>query len=409
MSDSKRDIIVWGATGFTGALVAEYLLASYGVGESLDWAIAGRSREKLEALRDRLGPNASELPILVADSMDPASMQSLAEQTRVMLTTVGPYAKYGTALLEACVEAGTDYCDLCAEVQWMRRMMDKHQARAEETGARLMHCCGYDSIPSDIGTWFLQNAAQGRYGETCSSVTMVVKAARGGASGGTAASMVNIIKETRSDREAARFVAMPYSLNPPDRREGPRVKDQTGPEYNELLRSWTAPFVMAISNTRIVRRSNALADFPYGKDFVYQETIATGRGIGGWLKAFMISAGIGSVLVGAAFSPTRALLTRFVLPKPGEGPDAEARANGFFKHEFTGVASNDRRIRVRVTGDRDPGYGSTSKMLAETAICFAKDDLATGGGFWTTATSMAAPLHERLVRNAGLTFDVIDD
>ncbi|MEM9403270.1 MAG: saccharopine dehydrogenase NADP-binding domain-containing protein [Pseudomonadota bacterium] len=409
MSETKRDIIVWGATGFTGALVAEYLLASYGVGGELNWAVAGRNRDKLEALRQRLGPNADKLPIIVADSMDSESMRSVASQTRVMLTTVGPYAKYGTALLEACVEAGTDYCDLCAEVQWLRRMMDKHQARARETGARLLHCCGYDSIPSDIGTWFLQNHAKKRFGEYCSSVTMVVKAARGGASGGTVASMVNIIKETRADRDAARFVAMPYSLNPPDRRDGPRVRDQSGPEYSELLKSWTAPFVMAISNTRIVRRSNALADFIYGKDFVYRETITTGRGIGGWFKAFVISAGIGSILLGVAFSPTRALLTRFVLPKPGEGPDAESRANGFFKHEFTGIASDHRRLRVRVTGDRDPGYGSTSKMLAETAVCLAQDERPTGGGFWTTATAVAEPLHERLVRNAGLTFDVIDD
>ncbi len=408
MSENKRDVVVWGATGFTGALVAEYLLASYGVGESLDWAIAGRNREKLEALRERLGPNAADLPIIVADSMDPNSMQSLAEQTRVMLTTVGPYAKYGTALLEACVEAGTDYCDLCAEVQWLRRMMDKHQERAQETGARLMHCCGYDSIPSDIGTWFLQRAAKERFGEYCSHVTMVVKAAKGGASGGTAASIVNIIKEARADRETARFVAMPYSLNPPGKREGPRVKDQSGPEYSELLRSWTAPFVMAVSNTRIVRRSNALADFIYGEDFVYEETITTGRGIGGWFKAVAIAGAIGGLLVGSAFAPTRALLTRFVLPKPGEGPNAEARANGFFKHEFTGVASGDQRIRVRVTGDRDPGYGSTSKMLSEVAVCFAKDELDVGGGFWTTATAMAEPLHDRLTKNAGLTFDVMD-
>ena len=402
------DVIVWGATGFTGSLVAEYLHARYGVGGELSWAIAGRSESKLEGVRASLGESAADLPLVVADSMDKDSLDAMVKQTKVVITTVGPYAKYGTALLEACVENGTDYCDLCAEVQWIRRMMDQHEERAKETGARLMHCCGYDSIPSDIGVWFLQKEAKARHGAYCDAVTMVVKAAKGGASGGTAASIVNIVKETRKDREARRHVAMPYSLNPPGRREGARVKDQAGPEYNELLKSWTAPFVMAVSNTRIVRRSNAQADFIYGRDFTYNETITTGRGIGGWVKAAMMSAGITGLLVGAAFAPTRSLLEKFVLPKPGEGPDAEARANGFFNHVHVGVLPDGQQFRVRVTGDRDPGYGSTSKMLAECAVSLAKDDITAGGGFWTTATALGDKLHRRLVDNAGLTFDVVD-
>ncbi|MDJ0760748.1 MAG: saccharopine dehydrogenase NADP-binding domain-containing protein [Woeseiaceae bacterium] len=408
MNDREFDVVVWGATGFTGSLVAEYLLAQYGIGGDLRWAIGGRSESKLAALKERLGSRAESLPTIVADSMDKDALSALAARTRVVLTTVGPYAKYGTPLLEACVEAGTSYCDLCAEVQWLRRMMDTYGDRAAETGARIVHCCGFDSIPSDIGVWYLQREAKRRHGEYCEKVLMVVKAVKGGASGGTAASIVNLVKETREDPEARRFVAKPYSLNPEGKRDGPRVKDQQGPVYNKALKAWTAPFIMAVSNTRIVRRSNALQDFIYGEDFVYDETIVTGPGAAGRIKALSISAGLGLLLVNAAFTPTRYVLERFILPKPGEGPDANARANGFFNVVHVGTLHNGETIKVRVTGDRDPGYGSTSKMLAESAVCLARNELAVGGGFWTTASAMGEPLHKRLVDNAGLTFDVVD-
>ncbi len=255
--EREFDIVVWGATGFTGALVAEYLASHYGCGGELKWAIAGRSEKKLHAVRSELGPEASALPVLTADSHDRASLDAMAARTRVIISTVGPYAKYGSELLRAAVNAGTDYCDLCAEVHWIRRMMDELEAQAAESGSRILHCCGYDSIPSDMGLRFLQNEAKSRLGTTCERVTMVVKAARGGASGGTAASLVNLVKETRDDPEARRFVAKPYSLNPEGQRRGPRVYDQRGPAFNEQLGGWTAPFVMAVSNTRIVRRSHA--------------------------------------------------------------------------------------------------------------------------------------------------------
>jgi short subunit dehydrogenase-like uncharacterized protein len=408
MSEREFDVIVWGATGFTGALVAEYLLAQYGVDGELRWAIGARSAEKLEQLKKRLGSRASDLPVIVADSMDKPALVAMAKRTRVVLTTVGPYAKYGTPLLEACVETGTCYCDLCAEVQWLRRMMDKHEEQAKQTGARIVHCCGFDSIPSDIGVWYLQREAQRRHGAYCTDILMIVKAIKGGSSGGTAASIVNLVKETREDPEARRFVAKPYSLNPEGARIGPPVRDQQGPSYNEALKSWTAPFVMAVSNTRIVRRSNALQDFIYGKEFLYNETIVTGPGIAGWMKSSAISAGLTSLLVGAAFKPTRALLEKFVLPEPGEGPDANARSNGFFNLVHIGTLPDGSNLKLRVTGDRDPGYGSTSKMLSESAVCLAKDHNEVGGGFWTTATAMGENLYKRLVDNAGLTFDIID-
>lgn len=408
MNEREFDVVVWGATGFTGSLVAEYLLANYGVGSDLRWAIGARSESKLAELKSRLGDDAENLPVIVADSMDKASLDTMVSRTKVILTTVGPYAKYGTLLLESCVENGTDYCDLCGEVQWLRRMMDKYEAQAQQSGARIVHCCGFDSIPSDIGVWYLQREAMRRHGSYCSNVLLAVKAVKGSASGGTAASIVNLVKEARADRETRRFVAKPYGLNPEGKRNGPAVRDQQGPVYNDTLKTWTAPFIMAACNTRIVRRSNALADFAYGEDFFYDETIVTGKGPAGLTKASAISAGVAALLVGAAFSPTRAFLEKFVLPEPGEGPDAEAREKGFFNLLLVGTLPNGETIRVKVTGDRDPGYGSTSKMLSESAACLAKDHITVGGGMWTTATALGEHLHRRLVNSAGLTFDVLE-
>ena len=216
------DIIVLGATGFTGKLVAEYLLQRYGTGRDLRWALAGRSKEKLEQLRSQLGEAAAELPIIVADSLDASSMEDLARRTRVVLTTVGPYAHYGSPLVAACAANGTHYCDLAGEVQWIRRMIDAHDVQARETGAKIVHCCGFDSIPMDIGAWFLQQEAHARHGDYCTSITMFVKAMKGGASGGTMASMMNIMREARADRDVARILARPYSLNPSDEQRGSR-------------------------------------------------------------------------------------------------------------------------------------------------------------------------------------------
>ncbi len=402
------DIIVQGATGFTGTLVAEYLLRQYGVDGDVRWALAGRSDEKLREVRESLGAAASELEIIVADSFDKAALQALAKRTRVVLTTVGPYALYGSDLVEACVNSATHYCDLAGEVQWIRKMIDTHHDRAKESGAKIVHCCGFDSVPMDIGVWFLQRAAYERYGSYCKSISMLVKATKGSASGGTLASMMNLIKESREDRSIARTLIHPYSLNPEGEREGPDDRDQQRVIYRNDAKAWTAPFVMAGVNTKVVRRSHALAGYPYGKDFRYDESVMSGRGFSGWLKGTIMTLGLGVLVFLASFTATRKLLQRFVLSKPGEGPGRELQQQGFFNLMQIGVLADGTELRGRITGDQDPGYGSTSKMLSECAVCLARDDLSDVGGVLTPAAAMGEPLIDRLRKNAGLTFDLRD-
>jgi short subunit dehydrogenase-like uncharacterized protein len=410
MNGSPRefDVIVVGATGFTGALVAEYLCKRYGVGKDLRWAAAARNEQKLHALRQSLGSGAASLPLVLADTLDAQSMRELAKRTRVVLTTVGPYARYGSELVAACAESGTHYCDLAGEVQWIRRMIDAHDATARQTGARIVHCCGFDSIPMDIGAWFLQQEAHKRYGEYCESIVLLVRAMKGGASGGTMASIMNVMREARADRDVARILARPYSLNPEDEQRGPDRGDQRGVRFDANARSWTAPFIMATVNTRVVRRSHALLGYPWGNSFRYHEAIRTGHGAGGWLRSATITAGLTGLVGAASFEWSRGLLERFVLPKPGTGPDAEAREKGFFNLEQIGRFADGRQIRSKITGDRDPGYGSTSKMLAESAVCLALDDLDSGAGVLTPVAAMAAPLLKRLRENAGLSFEIRD-
>ena len=330
MNDREFDVVVQGATGFTGTLVAEYMVRQYGVGGNLRWALSGRSKEKLETVRDSLGPEAADLELILADSFDHEALAALASRTKVVLTTVGPYALYGSDLVAACVEAGTHYCDLAGEVHWIRKMIDRHQARAQQTGARIVHCCGFDSVPMDIGVWFLQEAAREKYGTYCKSITMLVKATKGAASGGTIASMLNLISESRRDRSVARTLVDPYGLNPDGERQGPDQRDQQKVLYRDDINSWTAPFIMAGVNTKVVRRSHALAGFPYGRDFRYAEAVMTGDGFTGWLKGWLMTLALGGLVLGASYQPTRKLLQKFVLPKPGEGPDRELQQNGFF-------------------------------------------------------------------------------
>ena len=404
MNDREFDIVVQGVTGFTGTLVAEYMLRQYGVGGNLRWALGGRSKEKLETVRDSLGPEAAGLELILADSFDHEALAALASRTKVVLTTVGPYALYGSDLVAACVEAGTHYCDLAGEVHWIRKMIDRHQARAQQTGARIVHCCGFDSVPMDIGVWFLQEAAREKYGTYCKSITMLVKATKGAASGGTIASMLNLISESRKDRSVARTLVDPYGLNPDGERQGPDQRDQQKVLYRDDINSWTAPFIMAGVNTKVVRRSHALAGFPYGRDFRYAEAVMTGDGFTGWLKGWLMTLALGGLVLGASYQPTRKLLQKFVLPKPGEGPDRELQQKGFFNLIQIGVLPDETVLWGRITGDQDPGYGSTSKMLSECAVCLAQNDLDAGGGIWTPAAVMAKPLSERLQRNAGITF-----
>jgi short subunit dehydrogenase-like uncharacterized protein len=406
-NDRPYDIVVVGASGFTGQLVVEYLAEKYPVGAPLRWAVAGRNREKLESVIAGKFATGVLPDILIADSDDGEALTRLARQTRVVLTTVGPYAKYGSMLVAACVESGTHYCDLAGEAQWIRQMIDRHQSAAAQSGAKIVHSCGFDSIPSDIGVFFLQREAMATFGEPCDEVVLLVKAIKGGASGGTFASMLNALEEARKDREIARIFADPYCLNPRDERQGPDRRDQRGVRHCAAAGVWTAPFVMAAINTRIVRRSNALLDYAYGRNFRYSEATSTGRGFGGWSKAAMITGGLAAFMLACSFKVTRTGLVERMIPAQGQGPSREQREDGFFDLRLFGRIKNGDSLRARVTGDRDPGYGSTSKMLSESAVCLAADKLETGGGFWTPASAMGGVLMHRLTANAGLTFELM--
>lgn len=408
VDNREFDVVVFGATGFTGVLVAEYLLSQYGVDSSLRWAIAARDENKLLALKASLGDRAATLPTIVADSFDEPKLAALASCTQVVITTVGPYAKYGSALVAACVANGTHYCDLAGEVQWIRQMIDRHNEDAKKTGAKIVHCCGFDSVPMDIGVWFLQREAKRRHDQFCTSIALLVKATKGGASGGTIASLINVIMEARADRSIARTLVDPYGLNPNGERDGPDERDQQKAVHDDVANLWTAPFVMATINTKVVRRSHALLDYPFGHEFRYREAIMTGPGFGGWLKATFISLFFGAAMIAVSQKFTRRLLERFVLTKPGDGPDKVTRETGFFDLRQYGTLADGSTIRSKIVGDRDPGYGSTSKMLAECAVCIAKDELQSGGGVLTPASAMGDALLNRLQSNAGLSFDVLD-
>jgi len=410
MQQPRFDIVVFGATSFVGQILCRYLLEQSAGGEGLRWAAAGRSQEKLDALRVDLGRAAARLPLVVADARDPASLEAMCRQARVIVSTVGPYALYGEPLVKACTGTGTDYCDLTGEVQWIARMIDRYEEAARDSGARIVHCCGFDSIPSDLGVYFLQREALRLLGQPCTRVKMRVRAMRGGFSGGTAASLMNALKEAASDPALRKQLANPYSLCPKGQRRGPRQPNVKGPEFDEAFGAWVAPFVMSAINTRIVHRSNALMDGAYGEDFVYDEAVLVGKGTKGRLNAAGMSMGLGAFMVAGVLPPTRWLLERFVLPAPGEGPSPEAQAKGFFDLRFHGTTADGRSLRAKVTGDRDPGYGSTARMLGQAATCLALD-VGKGeqpGGFWTPATIFGDRLVGRLQAAAGLTFEVLE-
>ena len=406
----ELDLVVWGATGFTGRLVAAYLFERYGADGELRWAMGGRNAVKLEGLREELGRASSNIPLLVGDSHDAVAMDAVVTRTRVVCSTVGPFAKYGTELVAACARHGTHYCDITGEVHWIRRMIEDHEGAARASGARIVHCCGFDSIPSDLGCLYLNEAMRSRHGRPCSEVKLRVKRMKGGFSGGTVASVLNVLEEVRADRTTRRVMGDPYALNPDGERSGPDGPDQRGPVWDVDVDSWTAPFVMAAINTRVVRRSNALLDYAYGRAFRYGEAIMTGRGPSGWARATGATVALGGFLTLASFRPTRALLNKFVLPQPGEGPSAQQRRQGFFDLLLVGK-SDDVRLRARVKGNRDPGYGATSRMLGESAVCLALDEeeLIAGGGVWTPASCLGVRLIERLERNAGMSFSLESD
>jgi len=380
------DIVVHGATGFTGRLVIEYLLARGDTG--LRWAMGGRSLDKLAAVRDEVGA-PPDTPLVVTDSADPASLAALMARTRLVLTTVGPYQLYGSALVQACAAHGVDYVDLCGEPAWMRQMIDAHHAAAQASGARIVFSCGFDSIPFDLGVLMLQNEMVQRFGAPAPRVRGRVRKMKGRFSGGTAASL-KATMAAAADPAVLGLLRNPFALTPGF--EGPRQPSGNKPMVDEVLGVWVAPFVMAAINTRNLHRSNFLLHQAWGADFVYDEMLVTGPGEKGQAIAEAVAADKS--------------LASDDGPKPGEGPSRAEREAGFYDLLFIGTGKNGETLRVGVQGDRDPGYGSTSKMIAEAAMCLLQDAAATPGGIWTPAAAMGQPLIDRLQAHAGLHFAV---
>jgi short subunit dehydrogenase-like uncharacterized protein len=411
MTAPAYDLVVFGASSFVGQILTRYL-AEYLPGEApaLRWAIAGRSASKLDELKRALGPQGENLPTIIADAANEAQLQALCGQTRVVVSTVGPYALYGEPLVKVCAETGTDYCDLTGEVQWIKRMQDKYEAAAKQSGARIVHCCGFDSVPSDMGVYFLQQQAQQQWGAPATQVKMRVKTLKGGASGGTIASIINVAQEAAADPALRKELMNPYSICPPGHGFTARQHAVRGVEYDSDFGVWTGPFLMAAINERVVHRSNALSGNAYGNTFTYNEATLTGPGFKGRLTAFAFVFGLGFFMLGVMIAPIRKLLERFLLPKPGEGPSPEAQRAGRYDLRFLGRSATGQVLNVKVTGDRDPGYGSTSKMLGQAAISLALDhpqEGGKGGGFWTPATLFDQRYIERLTRHAGLGFEVV--
>ena len=407
MSTPTYDIILFGATSFVGDILTAYMMEQYPNGEGIAWAIAGRSENKLNELKVR--HNAQAIPYIIADAANPQQLEAMVKQTKVVVSTVGPYALYGEPLVKACVENGVDYCDLTGEVQWYKRMVDKYETTAKQKGARIVHCSGFDSIPSDLGVYYLQQQALKQYGEPCVDVKLGVAKLKGGASGGTVASMVNIAKEAAKDSALRKELKNPYSICPSGHGFTKRQVNISGAVYDDDFEQWLGPFVMAAINTRVVHRSNALANNAYGNEFSYSEAMLMGKGGKGKTRARNMGWGLGAFMVLAAIGPTRWLLEKFILPKPGEGPTPKEQLEGCFEYRFIGKTQSGKKLSVKVTGDRDPGYGCTAKMLGQAAVCLAgikKEE--KNGGFWTPATIYQDDLIERLIAKSGLTFEVID-
>jgi short subunit dehydrogenase-like uncharacterized protein len=405
VSAQEFDVVVYGATGFTGRLVAEHLLKTYGAEGDVRWAMAGRSREKLKQVAIEIGAPMS-LPLIQADASDANSLDALAHRARVVITTVGPYQLYGEGLVAACAKAGADYVDLCGEPNWMAAMIAKYEMAAKQSGARITFSCGFDSIPFDCGVWFLQQEAKRRFGQPAQRVRGRVRKMKGTFSGGTMASMLATLEAVRRDPNLATMLADPFALSPE------RLAPQPSGDavvYDADLLSWSAPFVMAAINTKNVHRTNALAGYPYGRGFAYDEMMLTGDGKAGEKRAnaAVSQSRMQTALLG--FAPTRALLRQFALPKPGQGPSKEARETGLFEVLFVGETADGRSLRAAMSGDKDPGYGSTSKMIGEAALCLdATSRETTPGGVWTPAAAMGDALIDRLHARAGLRFWIED-
>lgn len=385
MSDKSLDVVIYGATGFTGKLVVEYMQENYGNDESVSWAIAGRSEEKLKAVSEDLKVG-SNVPHLLVDSNDTDSIESMVKQTKCVLTTVGPYQLYGAKILQQCVIHGVDYVDLCGEPGWMHEMINEYSNQAKETGARIVFSCGFDSIPFDLGVYFLQKEVIAQHGQPAPNVRGRVRAMNGEFSGGTAASLGATMTSLKDKPELFEVLINPFALS--DGFTGPEQAQDSKPVYDEKLETWVAPFFMAPINTKNVHRSNVLMDHLYGEDFCYNEMWIQGPGEEGKAAAEFV----------ASMNPLADA------PAPGEGPSKESRDNGNYNVLFCADLADGTTIQAAVSGDMDPGYGSTSKMIAESAICLVKECPELVGGIYTPAPAMGEKLIARLQANAGLDF-----
>ncbi len=377
--NAEFDIIVYGATGFTGRLVAEHLAARYGVDGEVRWAMAGRSADKLAQVRDEIGAPANT-PLIVADASDPASVRDMVARARAILTTVGPYQLYGSDLVAACAAAGTDYLDLSGEPTWMAEMIVAHDAAARASGARILFSCGFDSIPFELGVFYTQRLARARLGHSVSRIKGRVRSMRGGLSGGTAASGAATMAAIQKNPALVGIMFNPFALTPgftgPDQPRGDK------PYVDEDLGQEVGPFMMATINTKNVHRSNLLQGHAYGTDFAYDEMSVVTPGAP---TEFTDLGGAGA-------------------PKPGEGPSKAEREAGFYDLLFVGIDADGKQVRGSVYGDKDPGYGSTSKIIAETAICLVKEATDVAGGIWVPGAALGDRLVTRLADRAGLTF-----
>lgn len=388
-ANAEFDVVVFGATGFTGQLVAEYLNKQYGKNSGVTWAMAGRSADKLAEVRDLIGA-PSDTPLIVADSSDAASLDDMARRAKCVLTSVGPYSLYGEPVVKACVDAGADYVDLCGEVLFMREMIAKYQTAAIQSGARLVFSCGFDSIPFDLGVQYLQEEAVKSFGQPMSRVRGRMRSMQGTLSGGTAASGAATMAAVQNDASLMAPLMDPFSLA--DGFQGPAQPAGNQVQEDEALGIWVAPFMMAVINTKNIHRSNALMGHAYGEDFVYDEMMVGGSGEAG--------------RAAAEAAASNQFMPEGEAPKPGEGPSKKEQEEGYYDLMVHGTSSDGNTLCVTVTGDKDPGYGSTSKMIAESAICLVKDLPEVAGGFYTPAPALGATLRNRLIASAGLTFTV---
>ena len=398
----ELDIIIWGASSFTGQLVTEYLFNRYG-SSKIKWAIAGRNLDKLEKVRSQVAHE--KIPIFIADSFDKESLSKFVKKTKVVCSTVGPYSLYGTKLVKLCIENNTNYCDITGEAHWIRTLIDSFHKEAKSKKIKIVNSCGFDSIPSDMGVYFIQNKIKKVYNNYAKSIKMRVAGIRGGISGGTYSSINNLLSEAFNDKTIFKLLNNPYGLNPKDKMEGLDKKDLRKIIFDKESNSWIYPFIMAGINTKIVRRSNALSNFQYGKDFKYEEAMMSGKGISGFWKAILAIFPL--AMIGLNPNSFLKKIVNSFMPKPGEGPGVKKRKNGFYNLRFYVTIDEKRKAFAKVIGDSDPGYGSTSKMLAESALCLAFDKLPENYGVITPSFSMGEKLLTRLNENAGLKFELI--